>query len=216
MTLKHETISASQFFDEILDLVRERFEGTPMAGMTASEVARGYVPVPVGSVPWLPLDDWHATDLVTLDGKEVRIVAIVANNPHTGAFKRLLAGIEAAGLSPVVIAALPELEAILRRWRWRKNARKEWRPDRPGEERPAGAIESEWQSFREASLSPNAGAVQSRESKRCFFAGAAAMMAILVANAERPDAENDDAVHAMEALNDELWQFGEDVAAGRA
>lgn len=90
----------------------------PVRAMLKEEIARGYVPVPVGSVDWLPTADWHPRDVVSSDGVEVRIVAIAARNPGTGAFRRLIAGIEAAGMRPVVVCPLTDMEEIMRHWGW--------------------------------------------------------------------------------------------------
>lgn len=83
------------------------------------EIEQGYWPVPVGSVPWLPAEDWNEHDVVAMHGDEVRIVAIAARKPYSGAFKRLLAGIAAAGLKPVVVMPLEEMTEILTKWGWR-------------------------------------------------------------------------------------------------
>jgi hypothetical protein len=90
----------------------------PVKEMLREEIALGYVPVPVGSVDWLPLSDWHPRDVVSSDGVEVRIVAIMAREPGTGAFRRLVAGIESAGLRPVIVCPLPGMTEIMGRWGW--------------------------------------------------------------------------------------------------
>jgi hypothetical protein len=93
--------------------------GKPMwAILRDEEVARGYVPVPVGSVPWLPADEWHEHDVVSLHGDAVRIVAIMARRPGCGAFTRLVTDILAAGLIPVVVCPLARMRTILTRWGW--------------------------------------------------------------------------------------------------
>lgn len=100
------------------------------------EIELGHWPVPVGSVPWLPAKDWHEHDCVAMDGDEVRLVAIAARRPHTGALGRLLAGIAAAGLRPVVVNPMDEMEGILRAWGWRRvrvghdyvTNEEQWRP----------------------------------------------------------------------------------------
>lgn len=90
----------------------------PVREMLRSEIAMGFAPVPVGSVDWLPWADWHPRDVVSTDGVEVRIVAIMARQPGTGAFRRLIAGIEAAGLRPVIVCPLPDMREIMARWGW--------------------------------------------------------------------------------------------------
>lgn len=90
----------------------------PVREMLAEEVAMGYRPVPVGSVAWLPLADWHPRDVVSTNSVEVRIVAILARRPGTGALRRLIAGIEREGLRPVVVCPLPDMRRIMHRWGW--------------------------------------------------------------------------------------------------
>jgi hypothetical protein len=110
----------------------------PAAMLREAEVHKGYRLVPVGSVDWLPAEDWGKHDVVSTDGHEVRLVAISANRRHTGAFKRLLAGIEAAGMRPVVVCPLFEMKLILRGWGWRcreigvefDEREDQWRPPR--------------------------------------------------------------------------------------
>lgn len=100
------------------------------------ERAKGHQIVVVGSVSWLPAKDWGPRDVVALDGDEVRIVAITANRRGTGAFRRLILGIEAAGLKPVVICPFETMRGILERWGWEQaevghdfdTRADEWRP----------------------------------------------------------------------------------------
>lgn len=103
--------------------------------MREEEEARGWTVVLPGSVPWFPAADWHATDVVSRKGNEVRIVAILARRPHTGAFRRMVDGIIAAGLAPVVSTPFEEMAAILTRWGWKSRLRgsgvdieETWRP----------------------------------------------------------------------------------------
>jgi hypothetical protein len=91
----------------------------PAAMMREIEVAKGYRVVEVGTEKWLPRADWHRRDVFSTDGHVVRIVALKARHPRTGAFNRLLAGIVAANLTPVVICPMDDMELILRRWGWR-------------------------------------------------------------------------------------------------
>lgn len=121
----------------LADLYRMLSGNTPAwMVLRDAEIERGYWPVPVGSVPWLRAKDWHDHDCVSMNGDEVRIVAIAARHPRRGAFKRLLKSIEAAGLRPVVIAPLDEMQAILTKWGWRhievghdyRTFENQWRP----------------------------------------------------------------------------------------
>lgn len=91
----------------------------PAAAMRRAEQARGYAPVFLGDVPWFSADDWRADPVVSLDGKRVRIMAIWAKSPCTGAFGRLIDGILSAGLIPIVISPFPAMRSVLIRWGWR-------------------------------------------------------------------------------------------------
>lgn len=91
--------------------------------MREDERERGYRVVVPGEVPWLSADDWHPTIVVSIDGPKVRLIAILANRPGQGSFRRLIMGITAAGLVPVVIAPTKELRDTLKRWGWRERNR---------------------------------------------------------------------------------------------
>lgn len=110
--------------------------------LRAMEVMRGHRWVRVGSVPWLPSSDWHEHDCISLDGDEVRLVAIAARKPGTGAFRKLIWAIEAAGLKPVVICPVGRImPAIMKRWGWVETRaghnfetwEDQWRPPAPVE-----------------------------------------------------------------------------------
>jgi hypothetical protein len=104
--------------------------------MRADERGKGHTIVKPGEVPWLPVDDWDPTVVVSIDGNRVRLVAILAKNPGSGAFRRLVDGIQAAGLIPCVVCPTRELEATLTRWKWKRkevgssfdNHETYWRP----------------------------------------------------------------------------------------
>lgn len=103
--------------------------------MREDERERGNRVVVPGKVPWLSADDWDPTIVVSLDHKDVRLIAILANSPGNGSFRRLVAGIQAEGLTPVVLAPSIELRATLRRWGWRcryvgrgVTREEQWRP----------------------------------------------------------------------------------------
>jgi hypothetical protein len=125
----------------------------PAAMLREAEVHKGYTLVPVGSVDWLPAEDWTATDVVSTDGHEVRLVAIKAKQPRNGAFTRLVAGIMAAKLTPVVICPMSGMEMIMRYWGWRHREigvdfdthEDQWRPPR------------HWQARTEAAASAGTG-----------------------------------------------------------
>lgn len=100
----------------------------PGEAMRQDERDKGYRIVLPGDEPWLPKADWPENVCVSQTGNEVRIVAIFARNPGQGAFKRLITGIEAAGLTPVVVCPIFQMPKILKRWGWRETAFQEWRP----------------------------------------------------------------------------------------
>lgn len=87
--------------------------------MRADEAAKGYRVVRPGEVSWLPAADWDYSVVVSLDKDYVRLVAILARNPGNGAFRRLIANISAAGLTPCVLAPTNEMRATVKRWGWR-------------------------------------------------------------------------------------------------
>lgn len=99
----------------------ELLKGKPAwMAMRDAEIMKGHQWVPVGSVKWLPARDWHKNDCVSItkDG-EVRLVAIAAKRPRSGALRRLLAGIEAAGFRPVIVCPIGrQMPAILAKWGW--------------------------------------------------------------------------------------------------
>lgn len=105
--------------------------------MRQDVVSEGGVVVLPGSVSWMPAEDWAETDVIGRFGKEIRIIAIIARQPGTGAFRRLVAGIEEAGFRPVVVEPFAQMQAILRRWGWRARVvgkgvhrQEQWRPAR--------------------------------------------------------------------------------------
>ncbi|MDE2104135.1 MAG: hypothetical protein KGL39_43255 [Patescibacteria group bacterium] len=130
---------------DMTDIVRvfaaaQRVAAHPLGArgvMIDDERARGAVLIPLGATDpiALPREDWDV-GVVTRLGDEIRIVAILAKRPGTGAFSRLLASIRAAGLRPVVVAPLGDvMPALMKRWGWTRtiagagfDACKEWRP----------------------------------------------------------------------------------------
>lgn len=91
--------------------------------------------IAAGGVPYDPGPDWVPGVVVRRDA-EVRLVAILAKQPGSGALKRLVARIQAEGLTPVIIEPTGlVMPAILKRWNWRRTVRgrgwervEEWRP----------------------------------------------------------------------------------------
>lgn len=73
-----------------------------------------------------------------------------------------------------------------------------------------------WQSYVDDVLPKNAGAVQRRETRRAFYAGAGAILGAVVSGlSEDPEPTNED-VRALDTLHEELHAFARDVAAGKA
>ena len=121
-------------------LVAQRAMGLDMTAiMRSDEIKAGRRIVKPGDEPWLPLEDWHPGVVVSMEGDTVRLIAIRARNPGTGAFRRLIAGIEAAGLRHCVLEPVPAMEATLKRWGWKSrrhgmgvNAEERWTIRRKG------------------------------------------------------------------------------------
>jgi len=95
-------------------------DAKPLDTIRTLQIGKGYMPIAVGSVSWLPAEDWSPDTVVTqaMLARRVRLVLLVARQPRTGALKRLVAAIAFAGLEPAVIAPSGDLEAILGRWGW--------------------------------------------------------------------------------------------------
>ncbi len=87
--------------------------------MRSNERKAGYRVVVPGDVPWLSREDWDNTVVVSIDKNRVRLVAILARNPGSGAFRRTIDGIRSAKLIPVVVEPTLEMQATLKRWGWR-------------------------------------------------------------------------------------------------
>lgn len=104
--------------DEIIKTINECFTIGADKAIKRGEISKGYEIVNPGQYRWF--NCWEFYDaILSKDGRAIRIVAVIAKNPGTGAFSRLVSGICAEGLKPVVVTPLPEMEAILRGWRWR-------------------------------------------------------------------------------------------------
>lgn len=111
-------------------------DGRPMHEiMRANEREAGYAVVLPGEVSWLSIDDWDPTVTVSVNDKEVRLVAILAKRPGNGAFRRAVKAILDAGLTPCVIEPTREMRATMRRWNWYPrrvgsgmDSEEQWRP----------------------------------------------------------------------------------------
>jgi hypothetical protein len=106
--------------------------------MIESEIAAGRTPIQPGYEGRFSFSatDWHFPAVVSFDGEEVRLIAILANTPGRGALRRLVAAITQAGLRPVIVEPVgPTMPAILARWGWGRKIKgvgeerlEEWRP----------------------------------------------------------------------------------------
>lgn len=102
-----------------------------------AERNRGFRVVVPGDEPWLPAADWHPTVVVSVAGRDVRLVAILATKPGSGAFTRMVGRILASGLQPVVLCPTYAFSEALRRRGWNQRfvgtgaqAEEHWRPSR--------------------------------------------------------------------------------------
>lgn len=71
-----------------------------------------------GDAQWWIAEDFTDRCILSTRGKIVRIIAIEAKRPGTGAFRRLIIRICKSGLTPVVVAPLGLMEFIMKRWGW--------------------------------------------------------------------------------------------------
>lgn len=71
------------------------------ARMMNSEREQGYTRV--REAGWLDWNEWDRHTLITQDGKRIRLVALQAKEPGTGAFNRLVQRIFAHNLIPVLV-----------------------------------------------------------------------------------------------------------------
>lgn len=83
------------------------------------EQRRGFMVRRPGDVDWLPVARWKARTIVSLDRRRVRLVALDALVPGHGSLRALIADIERAGLTPVVVEPHDRLKASLKRWGWK-------------------------------------------------------------------------------------------------
>lgn len=77
-------------------------------------------------------------------------------------------------------------------------------------------LEREWQDLVKKSGLSDASALQKREMRRAFFAGARAYSGLLLKHAEHIDEVTDGDMALMEALEAEMAGFLLDLEAGRA
>lgn len=119
----------------------ERTLGGPLGAlgvMYEEEAKLGARPLPIElRSALMPSAEWER-GVITRKGDEIRLVAILAKQPGSGAFRRLIAAVEAADLRPVIVCPVGEvMPAIMKRWKWTRtlhrdgdllDVREEWRP----------------------------------------------------------------------------------------
>jgi hypothetical protein len=88
------------------------------AQIHAREVAQGFSIVT--EARWFDPDEWDRWTIISQDGFRIRLVALSAAHPHTGAFKRLVERINGDKMIPVVV----EPNAMLAEWCRRHSFRK--------------------------------------------------------------------------------------------
>lgn len=76
----------------------------------ASEVALGFSVI--AQARWLDPEEWTARCIISQDNRRIRLVALEARHPHTGAFGRLVEKIMKEDHVPVVV----EPNALLTEW----------------------------------------------------------------------------------------------------
>ena len=114
----NRTVLASKVLDEIFAI--QKHPRGALGHMEDCETEAGYALVRLGAiVPFpVPANDWEAV-CISLDGKDVRLVLLQAKHQRRGALRRLVGGIVAAGLSPVIIEPVGnDMPAIMRHWGW--------------------------------------------------------------------------------------------------
>ncbi|WP_041926863.1 hypothetical protein [Methylocystis sp. SC2] len=112
---------------------------SPMDAMKRDEIEFGRRPLDLDERPWFASNVWH-DGVVAIDdaAREVRIVAIAAKAPGAGALRKLVAGIESEGMTPVIVEAMTDgMLTILSKWNWKRSIvpvggafEEQWRPPR--------------------------------------------------------------------------------------
>ena len=90
----------------------------PVAAMREDEILAGNTIICPGMVDWFSSLDWPEDVVVSQRLDVVRIIAIKATRPGSGAFSRMITGIAAARLMPVVVEPMFDMPLILKQWGW--------------------------------------------------------------------------------------------------
>ena len=105
-------------FDEVAETFRQCMEDGPATVIRRGEIEKGYRVLKPGDYSWYRERDWEGESVISQDGKNIRIVAIIAARRGRGTFSRLITEICRSGLRPVVVTPLMDMEDILVRWNW--------------------------------------------------------------------------------------------------
>jgi len=77
-------------------------------------------------------------------------------------------------------------------------------------------IAAVWTAYRERVVPEDASRIQIQETRRAFYAGATALMALLLAHLDPGSEATADDLRMMDELDAELKRFAADIAEGRA
>lgn len=77
-------------------------------------------------------------------------------------------------------------------------------------------IEEQWQSYRRDVMPKQVPRVQEIETRRAFYAGAQALMGIVLSNLDESEEPTDEDMNLMTDVVEELKQFGQAVGGGKA
>lgn len=84
------------------------------------EMEMGNFVILPGQREWFPAADWDETSVISIDGDEVRIHSLLSRHRGIpGMLKRFEGSLKDAGLSPVFINPMKDVEEMLRASGWR-------------------------------------------------------------------------------------------------
>jgi hypothetical protein len=84
----------------------------------------------------------------------------------------------------------------------------------PIENHQSRTIAGAWNSYSKAALPPTAGAVQRRETKQAFYAGAISLLGVLD-ELSTPEVSEEAGMAVLASLHHEARSYGADIQAGR-
>jgi len=105
---------------ELLMEIEAMAASSPEQRLFAIERGMGFEIVRPGDMPWLSTSRWHPATIVSIKGRRVRLVALMAAKPGSGALLQLISDLTAAGLEPVIVEPSDQLAATLVRWGWKR------------------------------------------------------------------------------------------------